>query len=281
MAAEHLMGIGLRHFAACSYPPTRSNGWARERTEEFQRIVADAGCCCHTHTGRYSPVKNWRRSQTALQHWLVSLPKPIGMLACDDSRARHILQASRFLGLQVPEDIALVGVDNDDVMCEITQPTLTSIEQGSMRVGYEAASLLDRMMAGKLVRRPITTVPPEALIARRSTDVLAVSDETVVEALQYIRKHAFGPIHVRDVLKVVKTSRSGLEGKFRQSLGRSIYSEIRRVRVDAAKRMLTTTNTPIKEIARHVGISSVQYFTAMIRKVTGLTPGEIRKSSLR
>jgi LacI family transcriptional regulator len=131
------------------------------------------------------------------------------------------------------------------------------------------------------VRHPITTVPPEALIARRSTDVLAVSDETVVEALQYIRKHAFGPIHVRDVLKVVKTSRSGLEGRFRHSLGRSIYSEIRRVRVEAAKRMLTTTNTPIKEIARRVGISSVQYFTAMIRKVTGQTPGEIRKSSLR
>ncbi len=280
MAADHLMGLGLRQFAVCNYPPTKTNGWAKERSDEFQRIVNEAGFTCHTYVGRYSPVKNWRRSQEALQHWLEGLPKPIGMLAADDSRARHVLQASRIAGLRLPEDIALVGVDNDDVMCEITQPTLTSIEQGSVRVGYEAAMLLDRMMTGKSIKGVSTTVPPEALIARRSTDVLAVNDDTVVEALHYIRKHAFEPIHVRDVLKAVRTSRSNLETKFRHHLGRSIYSEIRRLRVDAAKRMLTTSNTPIKEIARRVGVSSVQYFTVMIHHVTGMTPGEIRKSSL-
>jgi LacI family transcriptional regulator len=280
VAAEHLMGLGLRQFAVCGYPPSRTNGWAKERGEEFQRVVSDAGFKCHTYVGRYSPVKHWRRSQTALQHWLEGLPKPIGMMAADDSRARHVLQASRIAGLQLPEDIALVGVDNDDVMCEITQPTLTSIEQGSVRVGYEAAMLLDRLMTGKSTRGLGTTVPPEGLVARRSTDVLAVNDDAVVEALHYIRKHAFEPIHVRDVLKAVRTSRSNLETKFRQHLGRSIYSEIRRLRVDEAKRLLTSTNTPIKEIARRVGVSSVQYFTVMIHHVTGMTPGEIRKSSL-
>jgi LacI family transcriptional regulator len=281
MGAEHLMSLGLRQFAVCSYPPTRSNGWARERAEEFHRVVGDAGFSCPIYIGRHSPVKNWRRSQDALKHWLESLPKPIGIFACDDSRARHVLQACKFLELQVPEDIALVGVDNDDVMCEITQPTLTSIEQGSLGVGYEAASLLDRVMSGKVARHSCVTVPPECLVSRRSTDVLAVSDETVVEALHFIRKRAFDPIQVRDVLKVVRTSRTNLEMKFRQSLGRSIHAEIRRVRVDAAKRMLTTSNTPIKEIARRVGVSSVQYFTAMIRNVTGQTPGEIRKASLK
>jgi LacI family transcriptional regulator len=281
MGAEHLMGLGLRQFAVCSYPPTRSNGWARERADEFHRIVGDAGFSCPIYTGRHSPVKNWRRAQEALKHWLLTLPKPIGILACDDSRARHVLQACRFLGLQVPEEVALVGVDNDDVMCEIAQPTLTSIEQGSVGVGYEAAALLDRVMSGKAPRHTRVTVPPEGLVSRRSTDVLAVSDETVIEALHFIRKRAFDPIQVRDVLKVVRTSRTNLETKFRQSLGRSIHAEIRRVRVEAAKRMLTTSNTPIKEIARRVGVSSVQYFTAMIRNVTGQTPGEIRKSVLK
>jgi LacI family transcriptional regulator len=281
MGAEHLMGLGLRQFAVCSYPPTRTNGWARERADQFHRVVTDQGFSCPVYAGRHSPVKNWRRSQEALKHWLAQLPKPIGIFACDDSRARHVLQACRFLELQVPEDIALVGVDNDDVMCEITQPSLTSIEQGSVGVGYEAAGLLDRVMGGKAVKHAAVTVPPEGLVSRRSTDILAVSDETVVEALHFIRRRAFDPIQVRDVLKVVRTSRTNLETKFRKNLGRSIHAEIRRVRVEAARRMLTTSNTPIKEIARRVGVSSVQYFTAMIRNVTGQTPGEIRKASLK
>lgn len=281
MAAEHMFSLGLRQFAVCGYLPTRVNGWSRERVDAFQRIVEGAGYSCYVFTGRHSHVTNWKRSQMSLKHWLQSLPKPIGLFACDDSRARHVLQACRNGDIQVPEEIALVGVDNDDVLCEISEPTLTSIEQGSVRVGYEAAALLDRMMLGKAVRRDGKTVSPEALVARRSTDVTAVADPSVAEALQFIRQHACGPIKVRHVLKTVKMSRTNLENKFRAVIGRSIHAEIGRVRVDAARRMLTTTSVPIKEVAQRVGVSSVQYFTVMMRSATGNTPGELRKSALR
>ncbi len=281
MAAEHLFSLGVRQFAVCGYLPTRTNGWSRERVEAFRQIVEGAAYTCHVFTGRHSPVKNWREAQSSLQEWLEELPKPVGLFACDDSRARHVLQACRSGGVQVPEQIALVGVDNDDVMCEISEPTLTSIEQGSVRVGYEAAALLDRMMHGKAVRRDGKTVAPTGLIARRSTDVTAVSDPNVAEALQYIRQHACGPIKVHHVLKTVKLSRTNLETRFRSVVGRSVHAEIGRVRVEAARRLLTTTSVPIKEVAQRVGVSSVQYFTVMIRSATGQTPGQLRKAALR
>jgi LacI family transcriptional regulator, galactose operon repressor len=281
MAAEHLIGLGVRQFAVCGYLPSRINGWSRERIEAFRQIVEGDGYKCHVFTGRHSSVENWKQSQLTLKQWLQSLPKPIGLFACDDSRARHVLQACKMGGVQVPEEIALVGVDNDDLMCEISDPTLTSIEQGSVRVGYEAASLLDRMMHGKAVRRDGKTVAPERLVARRSTDITAVADPNVAEALQFIRQHACGPIKVRHVLKTVKLSRSNLEGKFRNVLGRSVHAEIGRVRVETAKHLLTSTSVPIKEVAQRVGVSSVQYFTVMMRSATGRTPGQLRKSNLR
>jgi LacI family transcriptional regulator len=281
LAAEHLIDLGFRRFAFCSEPPTRTNGFVRERADAFTEFIAEAGFECEVFAGRYSPAKQWRRSQAALQKWLERLARPIGMMACTDARARHVMMACRVAGLRVPDDIAIVGVDNDDIMCELTQPPLTSIEQGAMRVGFEAAALLDEMMAGKKPHRHSTTAPPERLVARQSTDVMAVADEDVAEAIRYIRQHACDPIQVRDVLEVARMSRSTLEARFRETIGRSIHAEIRRVQIEAARRLLITTNMPIKEVVQRVGVSSVQYFTAMIRHATGQTPGEIRKSSLK
>ncbi|MBA3481533.1 MAG: DNA-binding transcriptional regulator [Pirellulales bacterium] len=281
LAAEHLINLGFRRFAFCSEPPTRSNGWAKERADAFTECVTEAGFECEVFAGRYSPAKQWRRSQAALQKWLERLSRPIGMMACTDARARHVMQACRAAGLRVPDDIAIVGVDNDDIMCELAQPPLTSIEQGAMRVGFEAAALLDDMMGGKRPQQQRTAVPPEGLVPRQSTDVMAVADEDVAEAIRYIRQRACDPIQVRDVLEVARMSRSTLEARFREAIGRSIHAEIRRVQIDVARRLLVTTNMPIKEVVQRVGVSSVQYFTAMIRHATGQTPGEIRKSSLK
>ncbi len=281
LAAEHLIDLGFRRFAFCSEPPSRSNGWSQERADAFCECVAEGGFSCEVYAGRFSPAKQWRKSQAALQKWLQQLERPIGMMACNDARARHVLQACRIAGLQVPDDVAIVGVDNDDIMCELTRPPLTSIEQGAMRVGFEAAALLDEMMAGKTPAQQRMAVPPERLVARQSTDVMAVADEEVAESIRYIRQHACDPIQVRDVLEKAGMSRSTLEARFRESIGRSIHAEIRRVQIDAARRLLITTNMPIKEVVQRVGVSSVQYFTAMVRHATGQTPGEIRKSSLK
>ncbi|MBX3426848.1 MAG: DNA-binding transcriptional regulator [Pirellulales bacterium] len=281
LAANHLFDMGLRRFAFCGEPPNRANGWARERAEAFVSAIEAAGCECDVYNGRHSPSRRWRESQTQLQRWLESLATPLGLMACNDARARHVMQACCAAGLRVPEDVAIVGVDNDDVMCELTQPRLTSIEQGARRIGFEAASLLDQMMSGKKPPRKSLTVPPARIVTRQSTDVLAINDPDVAEALRFIRRRACEPIAVHDVLTAAQMSRSTLEARFRDVLGRSIHAEIRRVQVDAARRLLTTTNIPIKEVVKRVGVSSVQYFSAMMRRSLGKTPGELRKESQR
>lgn len=280
MAARHLLDLGLRHFAFCSEPPNRSNGWALERQRAFQQYVSEAGYACEVHTGRHTAAGHWRQLQSELRKWIVSLPAPTGMLACNDSRARHVLQACRARGLRVPEDIAIVGVDNDDLMCELSRPSLTSIVQGTYRIGYEAAAILNSLMSGKRPRQR-TAIPPESLVSRQSTDILAVGDEDVAVVLKYIRQHACDPIQVKDVLQVANLSRSTLESRFREILGRSVHAEIRRVQLENALRQLKTSNVPIKEIVREAGVSSVQYFTAMVRQATGKTPGQIRNDTQR
>lgn len=281
LGAKHLIDLGFRQFAFCSEPPTRANGWAQERANAFVEAIEEGGFACEVFTGRHSPAKQWRLSQAALLKWLAKLKTPVGLMACNDGRARHVLQACRFLRLRVPEDVAIVGVDNDDVMCELAQPPLSSVEQGAMRVGFEAAALLDDMMNGKPPAHQRTAIPPERVVARQSTDVMAVSDADVAEALRFIRQNACRPIQVRDVLDMARMSRSTLDARFRAAIGRSIHLEIRRVQIESAERLLITTAMPIKEVVQRVGVSSVQYFTAMMRNATGKTPGEIRKAALR
>jgi LacI family transcriptional regulator len=281
LGAKYFMNLGFRRFAFCNEPPTKFNGWARERADAFAACVRDAGFTCEVYTGRYSPAKQWRQAQLALEEWVSKLPTPIAMMACHDGRARHVLQACRTLGLRVPDDVAILGVDNDDLMCELTRPPLSSIEQGALRVGFEAAAMLDELMQGNALRERQISVPPERVVTRQSTDVTAVADPDVAEALEFIRENACKPIHVEDVLEMARMSRSTLESRFRESIGRTIHAEIRRIQIEEAQRLLITTNLPIKEVVQRVGISSVQYFNAVIRNATGKTPGEIRKASLR
>lgn len=280
VAARHLMDLGLQHFAFCSDPPNRFNGWALERQKAFSQYVSDAGFSCETYVGRHTAARNWRQLQKELQNWLVTLPSPVGLMACNDGRARHVMQACRAKGLRVPEDVAIVGVDNDDIMCELSRPPLTSIEQGARRVGYEAATILNSLMSGKQPQQQ-TAIPPDRLVERQSTEILALSDEDVASALRFIRQHACDPIQVEDVLKVVNLSRSTIEARFRKFLGRTVHAEIRRVQLGNAKRLLETSKMPIKEIVHEVGASSVQYFTAMVRQATGKTPGQIRNEAQR
>jgi len=279
LAAQHLLDLGFQRFAYCSEPANRINGWARERATAFRGAVERAGFTCDTYIGRYTAAQRWRESQEGLQRWLKTLETPVAVMACHDSRARHLLQACREVNLRVPEDVAVVGVDNDDVMCELTRPPLSSIEQGTRRIGYEAAALLDLLMEGGEPPAVVTKVPPEGLVPRQSSDVLAIEDRDLAESLRFIREHACDPIGVRDVVKFAKVSRSTLEGRFRAALNRSIHAEIRRVQVDEAKRLLMTTKIPIKEIAKRVGVSSVQYFTSTLRRATGKTPGQLREES--
>ena len=277
LGAEHLLDCGFTRFAFCGFPHTRINGWSIVRAQAFRQRIEEAGFSCSVFTGRKRTARQWGKLQSELSEWLVSLEKPIGMMTCNDIRARHVLEACRNLGIRVPDDVAVIGVDNDEVMCELTTPPLTSIEQGSRQIGYEAALLLERLMAGKKVPRLRTLLEPEDIVVRQSTDILAIEDDTVARAVAFIREHACDPIQISDVLKLVDISRSTLDKQFHATLGRTIHAEMQRVKIEQAKRLLTTTAIPVKHIAVRCGFGYLQYFTTVFRQHTGHTPAEYRR----
>ncbi|MDZ7616028.1 MAG: DNA-binding transcriptional regulator [Patescibacteria group bacterium] len=276
MAADHLLECGLTRFAFCGFARTRVNGWAAERARAFVAQIRRQGHPCSVYTGTQASARRWRDMQQGLVDWLRTLTFPLGLMACNDARARHVLEACRTLELRVPDDVALIGVDNDEIMCELTRPPLTSVEQGTFQMGYEAAALLDRLMAGRRPGRKEFLIPPERLVARQSTDVLAVDDPDVAAAIRFIRAHACEGIGLPDVLQQVAVSCSTLEKRFRTSLGRTIHSEIQRVQIERIKQLLDTTSLSIQQIMRRAGFNYVQYMTTLFRRTTGYTPAEYR-----
>lgn len=279
LAAEHLLDRGFTRFAYCGFPRTRVNGWSVTRAQAFCRRIEEAGFSCSVFTGKKRSARQWGKLQSELSEWLVSLETPIGLMACNDIRARHLLEACRNLGIRVPDDLAVIGVDNDEVMCELTNPPLTSIEQGSRQIGYEAALLLEQLMDGKKIPRLRTLLEPENIVVRQSTDILAIEDDTVARAVAYIREHACDPVQISDVLRQVDISRSTLDKQFHATLGRTIHAEMQRVKIAEAKRLLTTTNMPVKHISPRCGFEYLQYFTTVFRQHTGRTPAEYRRGS--
>jgi LacI family transcriptional regulator len=276
LGAEHLLDRGYTRFAYCGLPRNKINGWSKAREQAFKNRVEEAGYTCSKFTGLRQSVRHWARLQNELSAWLASLERPIGLMTCNDIRARHVLEACRNLEIRVPDDIAVVSVDNDEVMCELTEPPLTSIEQNSERIGYEAALLLEKLMRRKKIKRMRTLLGPEGIVVRQSTDILAIENEDVVRAAAFIREHARDQIQVADVLEVVDLSRSTLDKLFLATLGRTIHAEMQRVRIDQAKQYLATTEIPIKQIAERCGFSSLQYFTTVFRQHTACTPAVYR-----
>lgn len=276
LGAEHLIERGFSRLAFCGFPSTRTNFWSAERAAAFQRCADEHGLPCQCYTGRVTAVRQWIDVQHELTMWLESLEKPVGLMAANDDRARHVLEACRAISLRVPEDVAVLGVDNDEVMCELTDPPLSSVEQGAASLGYRAAAALDRLMAGQKVKRLKTLVEPEGVITRRSTDVLAIADPDVAAAMAFIHVHSCEPIRVADVVATVHVSRSTLEARFR-AVGRTIQAEIQRRRVERARLLIATTDLPIKQIATVAGFAHVHHMTTVFHRNTGWTPAEYRR----
>ena len=254
VAFEHLRERGVRHFAYCGY-----NGadYSDERRDTFLRLVTRAGLRCHTfgpplppprlNTEAYEEQGLRDGEQVAL--WLQGLPKPVGLMACNDMRGRQVLEACRLISVAVPEEVAVVGVDNEEVVCELSDPPLSSVVPNTLRVGYEAASLLAAMMAGGRVRPKRTLVEPLGVVTRRSTDVLAIEDRQVAAAARFIREHACESIHIDDVLRAVAMSRSTLERRYQKILGHSPKHDLLRFRIERAKQLLAETDFPVASIA--------------------------------
>jgi len=277
LAAEHLLACGFSRLACYGGRSSHLRHWEEDRIRAFRQRAMEAGVPCAVLRARHATAQNWDPLQRALTNWLMALDKPVGLLACTDLRARHVLQVCRTRGIRVPNEAAVVGVDNDEMLCELTTPPLTSIEQGSQRIGYEAAALLAQLMVGKRPRQLCHVIPPEGLVARQSTDVVACDDQELAAAVRFIRQRACDPIRVADVLAIAQLSRSTLERKFLDTLGRTIHAEIERVQVERAKQLLAGTSLLVKQIAQRCGFRYPQYMTVVFRRCTGQTPFAYRR----
>ncbi len=281
LAAQHLIDRGFRRLAFYGYPRTRIIRWSEERAKAFQQWAGEAGIPCSIYTGRHGTARKWTELQRGLIAWVRSLEKPVGLMACNDVRARHVLEACHAIGVRVPEDVALIGVDNDEMICDLTDPPLSSVEQGARRMGYQAAALLDRLMGGWKTSRVRFVVEPEGVVARRSTDILAIEDPDVATAVRFIRKHACERILVGDVVKQVGVSRSTLKNRFKAALGRSLHAEIQHVQLERAKQLIADTDLPLKQVALQAGFQYIQYLTRLFRKCVGQTPAQFRRQRVQ
>ena len=274
MAADHLAGIGLRQFA---FAGVHGPLWSSRREQGFCRRLAEMGYRCYVYPApRLKRDCEWSREHGAMQEWLRSLPKPTGLLACDDARGREVLEACSATGIRVPEDVAVVGVDNDELMCDLCDPPLSSVALNVEQGGYEAAALLDRMMSGRVKGRREILVKPTTVVARRSTDVLALSDPKVATALRFIQDNAGRPIGVNEVLRGLRISRRALELRFRRAVGRSLREEIERAHVTRARQLLAETELPIEKVAGASGFASSSYLNKVFRRQNGMTPSQYR-----
>jgi LacI family transcriptional regulator len=221
----------------------------------------------------------WKRDQTRMLEWIKSLKKPVGVFATNDLRGQHVLDACGRLDLAVPEQVAVIGCDNDEVVCNLCNPPLSSIMPNPERIGYEAASWLDRMMQGEEPPVLELEIPPQGIAVRQSSDVFAVSDEVVAAALRFIRERACYGATVQDLVDHLSVSRSWLERNFRKLLNRSPQAEIRNVQVKRCKELLRSTTLSLEKIARLAGFEHPEYMSVVFKRETGTTPGQYRSQN--
>jgi len=278
-ACDHLLERGFRTFGFFG-TPRGLHPSMDARAEWFGRLVEEAGCSCDVFQGRRrrSTQEGWETELDRVVAWLRTLPKPVGVMAANDDRGLQLLDACRRAGVLVPDDVAVVGVGNDDCLCNLSLPPLTSIDLNPQRIGYEAAALLDRWMAQPDQPPGHLQVEPRGIVTRMSTDVLATDDQAVIRAVKYIRAHACDRIRVGDVLRQVRMSRGALEPRFKQILGHTIHQEIQRVQIERVKELLLNTGSPLKNIARQAGFNYPEYMMRVFRQATGQTPAEYRRN---
>ena len=272
LAADHLVERGFKHFGYCG--DSRFN-WSLWREGHFAEQIRKAGYHCHTFKGD-SAVTDLAGRGRELADWLRGLPKPVGIMACYDRRGQEVLDACRNAALTVPDEVAVVGVDNDELLCELAAPPLSSVIPNTHRTGYEAAALLDRMMSGAKVAAKAYLIAPIGVAARQSTDVLAIDDRDVAGALRFIREHACEGINVADLMRVVPLSRRVLEQRFQRLLGRTPHEEILHVRLNRVQRLLAETDLPLYLIAERAGFEHVEYLSVVFKREVGKTPREFR-----
>ena len=276
LGARHFMERGFRNFAFCGFSREL---WARHRRDGFCAVVRGGNHSIPVYESpwRGAAVSRWDLEIERIGQWLDRLPKPIGVMACNDARALHLLDACHQRGLLVPEEVAVVGVDNEEIFCELCNPALSSVAPDAERIGYQAAELLDQLMAGKPPPARRILIEPVRVVTRRSSDTLAIKEVAVSAAIRFISEQALHGCTVSDVIKSVHVSRSFLERSFRQHLKRSPQAEIRRVQVNRIKQLLSETDFTLERISELSGFEHPEYLSVVFKRLIGQTPGQYRK----
>jgi LacI family transcriptional regulator len=265
MAYQYFYDRGFRAFGYCGHPTA---SWSRVRRDAFAE-----GARAHKF-----PFSHASDPDGVPQEWIRSLPRPCAILGANDRYAWHVIDGCRENNIAVPEDIAVLGVDNDTLLTEMVRPTLSSINLGAERIGFQAATLLERLMKRRGAWREPRQIPPISVVTRHSTDVLNIHDQPVADAVRYIREHAFEPMMgVDEVLEHVAMSRRNLERRFRRVMQRSLLDEIRRVRLDRAARLLCDTDLDMPHVAEQSGFSNQVRFSTVFREHIGETPTGYRR----
>jgi len=276
-AYEHLIEAGLTRFACFSLPEAQANRWAQEREQAFRRLLQRDGLHAEVYRGLGTSAPLWDSAVEQQIAWLQSLPKPIGIIAVTDARARQLLQACLTAGIAVPEQVALIGIDNDPLTRTLTRVPLSSVVQGTDTMGRTAARLLHQILHGMPSSGTHILIPPDTVNVQASSLHQPLGDPYVMQALLFIRQYACQGIKTAQVAAYVGVSRSSLESHFRRVRGCSVHDEILRFKLAAAANGLENTGLAIAEIARDCGFRSAQYLHTVFRREFGCTPREYQQ----
>ena len=278
LAASYLLEHGFRMLAFCGI---RGQWWSRLRQKVFEQIVRRSGRVEQAYHLPRMGEKMWfsEGERRRLARWIAGLPKPIRIMAANDWVGQKVLAACRRAGAKVPEEVAVLGVDNDEAICEISDPMLSSIAARHDRIGFHAAELLDQLMRGRTPPREPLAVGLPTIVVRRSTDIQSIADQAVAEAVRYIREHACGEIRVDRIAAHVALSYTTLKRRFRRVLSRSVHDEITRARIERGRELLIETKMMLPQIAEATGFCHQAHFGAVFKSQTGLTPSQFRKEN--
>ena len=281
LAYHHLIEAGLPRFAFFSLPEAPGSRWAQEREKAFCQLMERDHMPAEVYRGLCTSAPSWDEAVEQQVAWLRSLPKPIGIIAVSDARARQLLQACLKAGIAVPEQVALIGIDNDPLARILTRVPLSSVMQGGEEMGRSAAHLLHQMLNGARLGCPRLLVPPAGINVLASTRHEPVHHPHVMQACHFIRQYACQGIKTEQVADYVGISRSSLESHFRRELGRSVHDEILRFKLDAATAILLREAGNIADIAVRCGFTSVQYLHTVFRRELGCTAREYQERLLQ
>jgi LacI family transcriptional regulator len=276
LAADHFVACGLRHFGYSGYTHTSLGGWSKAREDAFAVRLAEQGFKCSVWLEPMDEARPSMSPRGGLTAWLRSLPKRTGIMAADDVLARRILEACRDSGIDVPGEIAVIGVDNDELLCGLGVIALTSIEPDALRIGYEAAELLDNIMRGKKPGQLNVEIEPAGIVGRQSTESAIVRDRVVAKAMAIIQEGISGRIRVSEVARALAISRPSLEGRFKTEFGETVHGMMRKIQLERAKRLVADSDLPLKQVAVSTGFRSVQYMTTLFRREFGHPPAIYR-----